>query len=241
MREVTQFANYHLEIWRRPRQRNMHLTVRPDGRVRVTCNKRCAKREILAFVEDSRLFIEKRTLELEAMRKRFPPKQMLSGETFLFFGRALPLQVVWTWSERCAVTINDSGLEMTAPLSSTREARAKAMRLFYKKQARLHLAERVKLFSEKMNLFPKQVSVRGQITRWGSCSARGEISLNMKLMCAPEAVIDYVVIHELAHIQHLNHSPRFWNLVGQHFPGYGEAKAWLKSNQAEIAVQFDRR
>lgn len=238
MREITQFANYHLEIWRRPRQRHMHLTVRPDGRVRVTCNKRCSRRDILAFVEESRPFIEKRTLEIEQLRKRFPPKQMLSGESFLFLGRRLQLSLVWTWNDRIKITPGETEIEMSAPLTSTFEARADAMRAFYRRQARLHLLERVQVLAPQMGLFPKEVSIRGQTTRWGSYSGRGEISLNMKLMCAPESVIDYVIVHELAHIEHMNHSPNFWGLVAKHFPEFREAKQWLRAHEAEIAAQF---
>jgi len=240
MRENTQFANYDIEIWRRPRQRHMHLTVRPDGKVRVTCNKRSRKGDIFAFVVESAPFIEKRTLELELLRKRFPKKEMVSGDTFLFLGRRLPLQVVWTFDHRIKVTVHENELEMNAPVKSTPEERAKAMRMFYRKQARRHLEERVKVFAARMRLYPKAVSIRGQSTRWGSCTSRGDISLNMKLMCTPENVIDYVIVHEIAHMAFMNHSKFFWDLVAQYFPEYRDAKAWLKAHEPEIASQFSK-
>lgn len=239
MREITQFANYRLEIWRRPRQRHMHLTMRRDGSLRVTCNKRSAKRDILAFIEESRPFIEKRRLEVEALRQQHPPKKMVSGENFLFLGRRLPLEVVWTWNPRISVSVNESGLEMCAPLSSSPVERQAAMRRFFQRQARLHLTERVGKLAPAMGLFPKEVSIRGQNTRWGSYSASGQVSLNMKLMCAPESVIDYVVVHELAHIEHMNHSADFWKLVERFHPEWKTAKRWLKTHEAEIAAQFE--
>jgi predicted metal-dependent hydrolase len=241
MRETTQFANYHVEIWRRPRQRHMHLTVRPDGRVRVTCHKRVSKRAILAFVMESREFIERRNVELADLQKKFPPKQMLSGEPYLFLGRRLQLQVVWTWTDRIQVVLRDEELEMTAPLSSTAEERAKAMRMFFKKTARRHLEERVKVLGGLMSLSPQQLTIRAQSTRWGSYSSRGEMSLNMKLICCPEWVIDYVVVHELAHITFMNHSADFWGLVQPYAPNHRAARDWLRAHQAEIAVQFEGR
>lgn len=238
MREITQYDDYTLEIWRRPRQRNMHLTVRPDGKLRVTCNRRRSRREILAFVEESRGFIERRVRELENTRRRFPRKEWLSGETLLFLGERRPVEVVWTWTDRIKVTPLEHAVEISAPLSCSREIRAKAVREFFRRQARLHLGERVVSLSARMDLYPKALSVRGQTTRWGSCSSRGEVSLNMKLMCAPPGVIDYVIVHELAHIRHMNHGPAFWALVAQFDPKYLEHQAWLREFEPEIAAQF---
>jgi predicted metal-dependent hydrolase len=217
----------------------MHLTVRPDGCVRITCNKRRSRREIMAFVEESRSFIVKRTLELEVLRKRYPPKQFLSGETFLFLGRPLPLQLVWTWNVRIQVCVREDEIEMTAPVSSTREERAAAMHAFYRRQAELHLRERTAFLAVQTELMPQSLSIRDQATRWGSYSGHGRVSLNLKLMCAPEQVIDYVIVHELAHSQHMNHSPRFWNLVERFHPEWRQAKQWLRAHEQEIGAQFD--
>jgi predicted metal-dependent hydrolase len=89
-----------------------------------------------------------------------------------------------------------------------------------------------------MDLAPRSFAVRGQTTRWGSCSARGQISLNWKLMAAPLEVIDYVIVHELAHLVHMNHSRRFWDLVGRFHPDWRSAKAWLSRHEPEINSQF---
>lgn len=238
MREITQFANYTVEIWRRPRQRHMHLSVRPDGRVRVTCNRRRSKREILQFVADCRGFIAKRALELELVRRRFPAKSILTGETILFLGRHVPLQLVWTWSNRVEVTERDDHIEILAAPESTPSARAAGLAVFLKHRARRELFSRVRTYSIDMGLYPVRVSLRRQSTRWGSCSARGEISLNMKLVCAPPFVMDYVVVHELAHIAHLNHSPAFWEIVNKFHGSVAPAKAWLKAHEPEISAQI---
>lgn len=238
MREITQFANYTLEIWRRPRQRHMRLTVRPDGRVRVTCNRKLSKHAVLAFVEESREFIARRHSELAQLKAQFPRKTYLSGETFLYFGERRRLELVWTWEPRVRVTATPSALEMLAPIAATVEARAKAMRAFYRQQAEAYFKARVAVFAARMRLYPSALRVRGQTTRWGSCSSTRQVSLNLKLICAPPAVIDYVVIHELAHLQHMDHSPRFWRLVAEFAPDYRSAKAWLKAHEPEIAAQF---
>lgn len=192
----------------------------------------------MRFVGESQLFIQKRMLEIESLRKRHPDKKLISGEEFLFFGEYWPLEIVWTWGPRVKVVAGEDYLEMLAPLSSSPSERQKALKIFYKRQARLHLHERLKYFAAQMSLFPSQVSIRGQKTRWGSCSSIAGISLNWKLLAAPLEVIDYVIIHELAHIRHLNHSAKFWDLVSEVQPHWRNSRRWLKEHEFEIGVQF---
>jgi predicted metal-dependent hydrolase len=238
VKEHIQFENQPVEIWRRPYQRSLNLRVRPDGRVRVTCGRRVSRREIEGFIRESRPFIEKALGELANLHRRYPEKKYVSDETFLYFGQELALDVVWTWQARVQVRAIDGRLEMWAPVHSSLEERRQAMHLFFKKQARLDLTARVEQWAKRMQLFPKRVSVRGQRTRWGSCTARAEISLNWKLLAAPDWVIDYVVVHELAHIRHLDHSARFWHLVEEHHPERRKARRWLRDHEPAIARQF---
>ena len=238
MREITQIENYKVEIWRRSYQRTMNLTVRPDGRVRVTCGKRLTIRQIERFVGESQTFIKKRLSEIEELRARFPAKQYLSDENFLFFGETWPLQLVWTWKPKVKVVAAERLLEMLAPLTSTSDERRKAMNRFFKKQAVLHLRERVDFFAARMGLIPSSLSIRGQRTRWGSCSSDAALSLNWKLLAAPLEVIDYVVIHELAHIRHMNHSAEFWALVAEYQPQWKTSRQWLKDHEFAIGTQF---
>lgn len=238
MKEITQFEKHTVEIWRRPRQRHMHLRVRPDGALRVTCHKRVAKREIFAFLRDSEAFIEKCLTALGEQRERFPPKAFTSEEPYLYLGQRLPLQIIWSWSPRIKVRAQIDHIEMVAPLSSSPAERKKAMYKYFQQQAREVFTARVETFAGQMNLYPSSVTVRGQKTRWGSCSTEGRVNLNWKLLAAPPEIIDYVVIHELAHLKHMNHSPQFWAVVSQHFPEHKQAKKWLTANEAEIRVQF---
>jgi predicted metal-dependent hydrolase len=240
MKEITEFESYTVEIWRRARQRHMHLRVRPDGTVRVTCNGRVAKRAVLAFVFESRDFIEKSLLELQRQKSRFPQKKYLSGEQHLLLGEPRLLTVVWSWAEKIQVRVTDDGLEMLAPLSSTADERKASLNQFARALGRRLLMTRIADWQGKMGLKPAAVSIRGQVTRWGSCSSRREISLNWKLIAAPSAVVDYVVIHELAHLQHMNHSAQFWALVARFCPDWKTAKSWLRQHEAEIAAQFGR-
>ncbi|MBX3487205.1 MAG: M48 family metallopeptidase [Candidatus Paracaedibacteraceae bacterium] len=85
-----------------------------------------------------------------------------------------------------------------------------------------------------MNLRPKKITLRDTKSRWGSCSSEGNISLSWRLMMAPPEVMEYVVIHEFAHLVHMNHSKSFWQLVARHCPEYRRHIHWLKANGAQI-------
>lgn len=99
-----------------------------------------------------------------------------------------------------------------------------------KTAAQRDFERRVAYWARQVGVNVKRVSIRTQRTRWGSCSSKGNLSLNALLMLAPEDVRDYVVVHELCHLKEMNHSPRFWALVAQVLPDYRCLEAWLKEN-----------
>lgn len=94
------------------------------------------------------------------------------------------------------------------------------------------LSARCSYFSDRMGVVYKSISVREQKTRWGSCSAKGNLSFHWKLVLMPPEILDYLVVHELAHRKEMNHSERFWAAVEQEIPDYRERRAWLKENGA---------
>ncbi len=98
------------------------------------------------------------------------------------------------------------------------------------KRAKEYISSRVSFFADSMGISYGRVCIRHQKTRWGSCSAKGNLNFNCLLMLCPLDVIDYVVIHELCHIKHLNHSKNFWNEVERYLPDYKTHKKWLKDN-----------
>jgi predicted metal-dependent hydrolase len=87
------------------------------------------------------------------------------------------------------------------------------------------------IFSQQMSLQASSFKVRKYKARWGSCNSRGELSFNYLLKMLPTWVIDYVIIHELSHLEHMNHSTKFWQLVAEHYPEYQSAKRWVQTHQ----------
>lgn len=100
----------------------------------------------------------------------------------------------------------------------------------HKKYARKIFAARVAAFQPLTGGEYTSITIRDQKTRWGSCSGRGTLSFNWRLILAPPEILDYVVVHELCHLTHMNHSKEFWGLVGKVIPDYKERRKWLKEN-----------
>ena len=100
----------------------------------------------------------------------------------------------------------------------------------HKRLAAQVLEQKAAFFAQKMGVDYGRISIRDQKTRWGSCSVKGNLNFNWRLILAPEQVLDYVVVHELAHRKEMNHSKKFWNLVEAVLPDYKSRRGWLKEN-----------
>ncbi len=220
------------EIQRKPFRRGMRLSVQRDGKVRVLAPLTVPVRLIERFVFENLQWIEQQKLRWVEYHAKHPRRELMAGARIHFLGQAR--QLVFENELRKSPTVEaiENYIIVRGAELSPEVARL-ALKRFYDKQARLHLPERVEYFAKKMLLRPAALSFRAQKTRWGSCSSTGHISLNYKMMIAPEAVVDYVVIHELAHLQHANHSRNFWKLVEAHDARFDEHRRWLRANQHE--------
>ena len=105
-----------------------------------------------------------------------------------------------------------------------------ALEAQYRKEARRRITERAAYFAEKMGVDYGRIAIKAAKTRWGSCSAQGNLNFHWKLILMSPAILDYVVVHELAHRIEMNHSPRFWAQVERILPDYRERRRWIKEN-----------
>lgn len=112
----------------------------------------------------------------------------------------------------------------------TRVLRTEKELIALKEQARMVLTAKTDEYAKQIGVAYTKIRIGNQKTRWGSCSSRGTISYNWRLIMMPEAIMDYVVVHELCHLKEMNHSVRFWKLVASILPDYQECREWLKKN-----------
>lgn len=147
-----------------------------------------------------------------------------------YLGQSLPLQVV-AGARASSATLTDEHLVISLGRRSTKvpeQLTNELTKLWLKEQAKEYLSERLDDWSAVMKLQPSELKVANFKSSWGQCNSRGRIALNWHLMMAPPEVIDYVVIHELAHLEEMNHSARFWALVHRHCHHVDQSQAFLR-------------
>ncbi|MCA3130333.1 MAG: M48 family metallopeptidase [Betaproteobacteria bacterium] len=149
------------------------------------------------------------------------------GEALDFLGRNLTLALQRAQGLTVAELVNDDTLRLWLPEPDDAARVRQAVVRWYRRHAERHMPPRVEHFAERLGVARPRVLLSDARTRWGSCNAGGEVRLNWRLMQAPEALIDYVVAHEVAHLLHLNHSPRFWRAVERIYPAWETARAEL--------------
>lgn len=122
------------------------------------------------------------------------------------------------------------------PVSDLSAVQRTALENRYKEAARSYIPKRVAYYRDMTGGDYQRIAIRDQKTRWGSCSSKGTLSFNWRLMLAPPAVLDYVVVHELCHLTHMDHSPAFWQAVETVCPDYRELRKWLKEHGDELVL-----
>ncbi|MBD5476295.1 MAG: M48 family metallopeptidase [Lachnospiraceae bacterium] len=122
------------------------------------------------------------------------------------------------------------------PVSELTDTQRLALEKRYIAAAKEYFPKRVAHFQQFTGGSYNRITIRDQKTRWGSCSARGTLSFNWRLMLAPPAILDYVVVHELCHLTHMNHSAAFWQKVESVYPDYRTARKWLKDHGQELVL-----
>jgi predicted metal-dependent hydrolase len=205
---------WHIRESRRARR----LTVRVfhGGRVEVVVPARTSRAMVERFVERHRPWIEKKRTEA---RRNAVPEEPFPPETIEFAGLGEKWRVhARGGTGRAQIKIAAPGLlQLTGDLSNSRAVQYALRRWLVKRAAEL-FAPVLAGTAQRMNLPYRKLAVRRQRTRWGSCSARGTISLNCCLLFQRPEVLQYLLVHELAHVTHMNHSARFWDLVARHCP-----------------------
>lgn len=122
------------------------------------------------------------------------------------------------------------------PCSDLTDTQRAALTRRYIDAAKEYFPKRVAYFHQFTGGTYSRITIRDQKTRWGSCSSKGTLSFNWRLMLAPPAILDYVVVHELCHLKHMDHSPAFWQAVGEVFPDYASARKWLRKHGQELVL-----
>jgi len=230
------FEGAPITVRRTSRKKSIALSVR-DGAVVILSPKHVPDREIRELIAANNDWVRTK-LKKHAETKRQTERAFVDGERFLYLGEEYPLQVVD--GRKALAALIDGVFVVHARRSQVPERRARSIRAaflrWYKSEAETVLAQRVEVFGPRIGRTPDRLSFRDYKSMWGKCDAEGRITFNWKLVMAPERILDYVVVHEMAHLYHLNHSPAFWQRVEAVLPDYKQRRKWLKDHGGLLTI-----
>ena len=216
------------------RARRVRLVVRPEGSLEVVIPRGVGRAAYEAVLRDKARWIVT-TLERVAREQVGPPPPLATGQRLVLAERTLTLSLrVDASQSRPRAALRGETLLLTLPQDDAAYAR-KVLEAWYRHQAHAIFADRLALANNAYGYRYGRVSVKSQKSRWGSCSRLGNLNFNWRLLLAPLAVLDYVVIHELCHLKEMNHGARFWQLVARACPDYAAQRRWLRQHGRELA------
>jgi predicted metal-dependent hydrolase len=210
-------------VRRSARARWVRVNVHAHTGVEVVLPARAPERAAAAAVHELRPWIERRLDEAHEVLARIAAR----AGTVPYLDSTLELV-----PQASRTRVHRDGARLLVPAGDARPA----LERFYRRAARAEIAPRLDRATALANSTYGALDIRGQRTRWASCSASGRMSFNWRLLLAPERVLEYVVWHEVCHLEVLDHSPRFWALLERHWPGYREDRAWLRRHGATLVL-----
>jgi predicted metal-dependent hydrolase len=210
------------------------IVIERDGRVLVRAPEKVPDERIEDMVEAKRHWIYKNLAEWRDLNATRVLREYRNGEGFLYLGRSYRLLLVADQVEPLLLKEGRFCLRRDLVDKGEVPAAMEAFRDYYIARGLDRIASRVSYFAPKVGVNPKTIGVRDLSHRWASCSPSGNLAFHWKCMMAPQTIIDYIVVHELCHFHHLDHTDAFWNEVDKVMPDYRERKNWLKRNGAAM-------
>jgi predicted metal-dependent hydrolase len=212
----------------RSHRRTLSIEISPEAEIIVRAPMRMPSSIIEQFIRDKQYWIIQK-LELVKKKHIHKQKEFLDGEKFLYLGKEIELRIS---DEKVSALRIEDGCFI---LNQKYQKRAKKVfTVWYRGEAFRVISERVKVYSHQYNIKHSEIKLSNASGRWGSCSPNGNLNFNWRLIMAPMEVIDYVIVHELAHIEIKNHSKRFWIKVESIIPSYKICRRWLKDHGSRM-------
>ena len=231
---VIQATGFAAEIIRSNKRKTAAIKIQ-KGKVYVMVPAALTRSAIEALVAQKSRWIKEK-LAIQQQIIAIEPKAFISGESFSYLGRQHPLKIetgryplIKLHQDELVVSVRDKTAD-NAP------AIKQLLIKWYKQQAESELTAKTERYAGIIGVKPASITIKSFKARWGSCSISGGIQYNWKIIIAPDRIVDYVVIHELCHILHHNHSPAFWAAVARHCQEYRDRGAWLKMNGARLEI-----
>lgn len=206
------------------RRRSIGITVDRDGSLIVNAPPHCDEADLASFAHEKRMWVYKKLAEKDLLLSHRPTKELVSGEGFAYLGRSHRLLVADR--DSAAVKLERGRLVMRRDIAASGQG-ARAIVEWYRARALRWLPRRVEPWARRMSVQPSAIDVRDLGYRWGSLGKNARMNFHWSTMQLPPSLVDYVIVHELAHIDEPNHSPAFWSRVERAMPTFERAKDHL--------------
>lgn len=233
---------FDYQIRRSKRARKTRIVVSAN-KVEVVAPSMAAERKIHDFVYHQRDWVGAALKKMQRHREnivKLAPTHYRDGANIPFKGSFFPLSVKSAASRGIKIEFTEQDGFIAHSSESARSDHGESLRLalvrWMKQQARTEAHRYIRAHAEKHRLIPRSLRIKTQKSRWGSCGVNNDINLNWLLIMAPPTVMEYVVVHELCHIRHRNHSRDFWELVADHLPDYRQRRNWLKQHGQSLML-----
>lgn len=209
----------------RSSRKSFSIEINKDGKIILRVPNNASRRKIKDLIKNKSQWILKKQIDIENKKKNIKLREFKSGEIFKCLDKDYELILVDNF--KYAFRNSDNKLY----LNSEYEDHAKQFLIkWYKSKAYTYISSKTEEYAKKLNQDFNHVKISNAKTRWGSCSSNRNLNFSWRLIIAPSLVVDYVIVHELAHLIEMNHSKRFWKIVGSITPNYKIYETWLKDN-----------
>lgn len=232
-------SSVNYEVIRSARRSTVGIEIASDSRLLVRAPNGVDLDRIHDIVISKAPWILGRLSKVKAIRQTHTGKEFVSGESFPYLGRNYRLKVIEDGSRGDAAldlrggrfrVVIGSGLDSEIRKGIVRDT----LRQWYQKRAEAVLTAKAEALSKQIGVHPSRVVVKNQAKRWGSCSRKGTLNLNWRLVLAPTSIVEYVVAHELCHLKIHDHSKYFWQSLGAILPDFEKRREWLRFNGASL-------
>lgn len=217
----------------RSKSKYVRITI-SGNEMKVSAPKGVALIDIERILEKKSKWIMEKYLKNIELKESGNNKSIENFKSIFFKGEKIHVKITKSEKERIKVLLNKDGIEIFIPndLSNLQKEEyiKEAIKKYYTEIAKKDVEKWVKYYSNIIGVTYNSLRIKDQKTRWGSCSSKKNLNFNWRLIMFPQWIMNYVIIHELCHLVHLNHSERYWNLVGSYMPNFKEAHKWLKEN-----------
>lgn len=214
------------EIRRSAKRKNVTITVERDRSVVVHAPVGTPEDKVRKLVDGKRQWLFEKLNDAQKYQPlpHAPGKELVNGESALYLGRAYRIELVDSTNDRVRFSS-----KFLIPRSHASE-RKRVLREWYVERAKEKILSRVKMHAKNLGVTYEQAKIINSRFRWGSCTPGNNLNFNWRLIKAPMFTIDYVIVHELAHLIEANHTPRFWNVVSAQLPAMDRARDWLREH-----------